>query len=87
MKQAYIEKRFKPESIERIEQANEIIEEYSVQGYDLTLRQIFADRIAELIDWSTWEADYAQQEDERGQLNQAATRWDELNKFFEETSS
>jgi hypothetical protein len=38
---AYIEKKFSPASIRVIEQANEIIEIYAAQGFDLTLRQLY----------------------------------------------
>jgi hypothetical protein len=41
MRICYIEKRFKPASMELIWQANEIIEEYQAAGYDLTLRQLY----------------------------------------------
>lgn len=37
----YIEKKFTGSSLEIIERANEIINEYSAQGYDLTLRQLY----------------------------------------------
>ena len=37
----YKDKRFNKKSLVIIEQANEIIEEYSNQGYDLTLRQLY----------------------------------------------
>lgn len=41
MHQAFINKNFRPESAKVIVQANSVIEEYSAQGYNLTLRQIF----------------------------------------------
>ena len=41
MKVAFIEKEFRKKSLAIIDQANEIIEEYLLQGYDLTLRQLF----------------------------------------------
>ena len=37
----YITRKFKPESLAVIVQANEIITNYAAQGYDLTLRQIY----------------------------------------------
>jgi len=37
----YVEKNFTPSSLEIIEHANKIINEYSAQGYDLTLRQLY----------------------------------------------
>ncbi len=37
----YVEKRFRGESQLVIEKANEILEEYNSQGYDLTLRQLY----------------------------------------------
>lgn len=39
--ESFIEKRFYPESLRRIEQALEILEEYRQRGYDLTLRQLY----------------------------------------------
>lgn len=46
MKKAYIEKRFKKESLERINLVNEIIKEYNTQGYELTLRQVYYQLVA-----------------------------------------
>ncbi len=43
---AYIEKRFTASSLELIEYANEIIEEYQAEGYDLTLRQLYYQFVA-----------------------------------------
>src|SRR5688500_3793610 len=37
----YIEKNFSGESLKVIKWANEIIDEYAAQGFDLTLRQLF----------------------------------------------
>lgn len=37
----YVSKRFNPEHLKKIEQANTIIEEYQAQGFDLTLRQLY----------------------------------------------
>src|SRR5690349_1291585 len=37
----YIDKKFNAASLKMIEQANEIIEEYQAQGFDLTLRQLY----------------------------------------------
>lgn len=41
MKQCYTERKFKPESMAKIEQANAIIEEYQADGFTLTLRQLY----------------------------------------------
>ena len=41
MKIAYKDKKFKAPSLEKIEIANQIIEEYREQGYDLTVRQLY----------------------------------------------
>lgn len=41
MKQCYASKKFSDETIQVIGQANDIIEEYAAQGFDLTLRQLF----------------------------------------------
>lgn len=38
---SFIPRKFRPESITRIAQANALIEEYADQGYDLTLRQLY----------------------------------------------
>jgi len=46
MKRRYIDKGFRKSSLTLIEQANEIIEEYMEQGYDLTLRQIYYQHVA-----------------------------------------
>jgi len=46
MKHAYIEKAFRKTSMALIEQANEIIEEYQAEGYDLTLRQLYYQFVA-----------------------------------------
>ena len=37
----YIEKKFRQASLDRIEQANEIMTKYAEDGYDLTLRQLY----------------------------------------------
>lgn len=42
----YISRRFSGESAKRIGQANEIIEEYKAQGYELTLRQLYYQFVA-----------------------------------------
>lgn len=46
MKIAYIEKRFSDRSLAVIDQANEIIEEYEAEGYELTLRQLYYQFVA-----------------------------------------
>ncbi|WNY25157.1 hypothetical protein [Methanolapillus millepedarum] len=38
---AYIEKRFKPDSLDLIEKVNSIVDDYERQGYSLTLRQVY----------------------------------------------
>ena len=43
---AYIEKRFRPATLELIKVANQIIAEYSAQGFDLTLRQLYYQLVA-----------------------------------------
>lgn len=42
----YIEKSFKESSLTLISQANDIIDEYLDQGYDLTLRQLYYQFVA-----------------------------------------
>jgi len=42
----YIEKNFAPATLEIIEKANTIIDEYAAQGYDLTLRQLYYQFVA-----------------------------------------
>lgn len=42
----YLEKNFRPETLEIIEQANEIVTEYAAQGFDLTLRQLYYQFVA-----------------------------------------
>jgi hypothetical protein len=46
VKEKYIEKRFREESISMINRVNHIIEEYSEKGYDLTLRQVYYQLVA-----------------------------------------
>lgn len=46
MKIPYIDKKFHSKSLELIEQANSIIEEYQDAGYDLTLRQLYYQFVA-----------------------------------------
>ncbi|WP_430617206.1 hypothetical protein IGI86_001861 [Enterococcus sp. AZ188] len=46
MKEKYIEKRFREESLRMINRVNHIIEEYSEKGYDLTLRQVYYQLVA-----------------------------------------
>jgi hypothetical protein len=43
---AYIEKNFRAETLEIVEQANAIIKEYEDQGFDLTLRQLYYQFVA-----------------------------------------
>ena len=46
MKERYINKRFRQESLEIITQASEIIREYRQQGFSLTLRQLYYQFVA-----------------------------------------
>ena len=46
MKRRYVSKNFRPTSLALIEQANEIIEEYQADDYDLTLRQLYYQFVA-----------------------------------------
>lgn len=46
MKRKYIDKKFQKSSLALIEQANDIIESYSAEGYDLTLRQLYYQFVA-----------------------------------------
>lgn len=46
MKITYVEKRFTPGSLALIETANQIIEDYEAQGFDLTLRQLYYQMVA-----------------------------------------
>ena len=46
---AYIEKKFKPESLALIEKINGVINEYSRQGFSLTLRQVYYQMVARAI--------------------------------------
>jgi len=46
MKTTYISKRFTTQSLQTIETANNIIAEYSAQGFDLTLRQLYYQFVA-----------------------------------------
>ncbi len=49
LKIGYISKRFTERSLAIIEQANEIIEEYAQQGFDLTLRQLYYQFVARAL--------------------------------------
>ncbi len=42
----YVPKTFKPEVLEVIERCREICEDYTAQGYDLTLRQLYYQNVA-----------------------------------------
>lgn len=46
MKRAYIEKKFRTDSLEKIYLINAIIDEYYAQGYELTLRQVYYQLVA-----------------------------------------
>jgi len=41
MKQCYVRHRFSDASMRIVEQANEIVDSYQIQGFDLTLRQLY----------------------------------------------
>ncbi|KKK58923.1 hypothetical protein LCGC14_3039560, partial [marine sediment metagenome] len=47
MKKAYISKNFRKSSLALIDQANDIIETYIEDGYDLTLRQLYYQFVAQ----------------------------------------
>lgn len=46
MRELYVEKNFRAASMEIIESANEIIEDYTAQGFSLTLRQLYYQFVA-----------------------------------------
>lgn len=46
---AYIEKKFRTDSLYLIDKVNEIIEEYSAQGFSLTLRQVYYQMVTQNI--------------------------------------
>ena len=46
MKECFVEKKFRPESLALIYKINRIIEEYQEQGYELTLRQVYYQLVA-----------------------------------------
>ncbi len=46
MKQCFVEKNFRKESLDLIRKINGIIEEYQEQGYELTLRQVYYQLVA-----------------------------------------
>src|SRR5262249_15793866 len=46
MREAFVNHRFLPRTLEVIEQINAILEEYQVQGFSLTLRQLFYQYVA-----------------------------------------
>ena len=41
MKEAFIEKKFQPETVSILRMANRILVEYEEQGYKLSLRQLY----------------------------------------------
>jgi hypothetical protein len=49
MKRAYINKKFKPESLALIEACNKIVRDYQANGYKLTLRQIYYQLVSKAI--------------------------------------
>jgi len=42
----YVEKKFKPATLERISQVNEILAEYQANGFDMTIRQLYYQLVA-----------------------------------------
>lgn len=46
---AYERKKFSPDTLDAIDQINEILEDYAQQGYDLTLRQLFYQHVARAL--------------------------------------
>lgn len=46
MKRCYVEKNFRKDSLDLINQINDIIDEYQAQGYELTLRQVYYQLVA-----------------------------------------
>ncbi len=48
MKQCFVEKRFSDAHMEIIDRANDIIDEYSAEGFDLTLRQLYYQFVSRL---------------------------------------
>lgn len=58
MKQAYIEKNFRSSTLDIISKANNIINEYKSEGYDLTLRQLYYQFVARDIISNT-QAEYS----------------------------
>jgi hypothetical protein len=46
MKEQFVDKSFKPESLEKIALINSILSEYQAEGYDLTLRQLYYQLVA-----------------------------------------
>lgn len=46
MKQCFVQKKFRQESLDLISKINDIIEEYQKQGYELTLRQVYYQLVA-----------------------------------------
>jgi len=49
MKIAYVDRRFMGPALDVVDQANDIIDEYVGQGYDLTLRQLFYQFVARAL--------------------------------------
>ena len=46
---AYIEKRFRSESLNLIEMVNRVIKDYEAQGYNLTLRQVYYQLVSRAV--------------------------------------
>lgn len=46
---AYIDKRFQPSSLELIDKVNNVVADYSAQGFSLTLRQVYYQMVARAI--------------------------------------
>lgn len=46
MRERFVKKRFKPDSVKKIETINHILAEYQAAGYDLTIRQLYYQLVA-----------------------------------------
>jgi hypothetical protein len=46
--------RFQGKTLLRIDQANEILDEYAAQGFTMTLRQLYYQFVARGLSWDFW---------------------------------
>jgi len=53
-KQTYVEHKFAARTMALLNKANEIIEEYAGQGFDLTLRQLFYQLVSRSRSTNAW---------------------------------